>query len=248
MRATWMNFMKTLLASISFLFAMQLNVSIPTISADSTPPTAPTIVSPTRPTNFPAFANKTSRTLPVPDLYFGMHGTDATWMNQVLSLLGWLPVQFQPDLSASAAAKVLADELQAENFQPILGKWSWQGAYPDTFKALWSNDAINTITVGAVDHVESTHHLTVDGIIGPEVRGELLNELNTLAAGFFRVPTYMAVGVTKMSPEMLRVIQNGSVILSIPCNTGVAASPAERSENLRAPQHRNARQCDLSRL
>lgn len=160
----------------------------------------------------------------VPTVELGSTGNTAEWVNEALAELGYLPVSFVDGdgLSAFAVRTSLAASITSGTPTPYSGTWVWSVASPPTLVALWNPTTSNRLTQGAIMAFESAHHLTVDGIAGPQVYSALQTALREDEAS--TVP-YTYVTVTKSSPETLQVWQNGKIVLTSLANTGILASP-----------------------
>jgi len=131
-------------------------------------------------------------------------------LQQLLALLGYLPVTFTP--KAPLSSPRLATTAQAGTFD-----WRWPGT-PTSLTSLWTEGAEDVITKGAVMNFENQNGLAVDGVAGKQVWSTLLADL---ATGKVNADPYTYVFVSKQLPEALTLFENGvPKLVNIPVNTG----------------------------
>jgi len=142
-------------------------------------------------------------------------------LQQLLSLLGYLPVSFSYQAGRGVALTPQAQEDAA--LRPPAGTFSWR--YPNTpsnLQAMWQPGASGTVTRGAVMAFETDQGLTSDGVPGPGVWKALLAAvINGKRSSF----GYTFVMVSEASPESLTLWHNGQSVLNVPVNTGIASAP-----------------------
>jgi hypothetical protein len=149
------------------------------------------------------------------------HGTILR-LEQLLAEAGYLPVGWTPAEDDPAPT---AHEELAATADPPAGRFHWSYANtPHELRALWKTGEWNEIVRGAVMRFEDTHHLDVDGFVGPKVWGALLAD--TLA-GRKRTDGYSYVYVHRAVPQSLTLWHDGRTILRSPGNTGVPAAPTQ---------------------
>jgi hypothetical protein len=139
---------------------------------------------------------------------------------QILAQLGYLPLSFQPThpIASTAAAQERAA------VDPPGGSFSWRyGDIPAPLAAEWQPGAPNVVLRGAVMAFENAHELTIDGIVGPQVWRALLH---AAIADQRTTASYTYVLVSESS-ETLELWNDGSIRLTTPVNTGIAAAPTE---------------------
>jgi hypothetical protein len=143
-------------------------------------------------------------------------------LQQLLALLGWLPLRWQ----ASTFLVLTSPKVQLEAaLSPPAGRFVWRYANtPPELRALWRDGRPNEITSAAVMMFEDTHGLAVDGLPGPRVWRALIGDTIT---GKVRTRGYSYVYVHRSVPQSLNLWHNGRVILSSPGNTGVPAAPTQ---------------------
>jgi lipoprotein-anchoring transpeptidase ErfK/SrfK len=135
-------------------------------------------------------------------------------LQQMLAELGYLPLNF-------TAASPLTSPTQEGD--PQVGTFTWRWAnQPASLTSLWTPGTYDVITKGAVMNFESQHHLTVDGIAGPAVWGDVLTAVEN---GQGDALPYGYVYVSQNLPESATVYQNGAVVYQTVANTGVAGAP-----------------------
>jgi lipoprotein-anchoring transpeptidase ErfK/SrfK len=135
-------------------------------------------------------------------------------LQQMLAELGYLPLNF-------TAASPLTSPTQEGD--PQVGTFTWRWAnQPASLTSLWTPGTYNVITKGAVMNFESQHNLTVDGIAGPAVWGDVLTAVEN---GQGDALPYGYVYVSQNLPESATVYQNGVDVYQSVANTGVAGAP-----------------------
>jgi lipoprotein-anchoring transpeptidase ErfK/SrfK len=135
-------------------------------------------------------------------------------LQQMLAELGYLPLNFTP-------ASPLTSPTQEGD--PQVGTFTWRWAnQPASLTSLWTPGTYNVITKGAVMNFESQHNLTVDGIAGPAVWGDVLTAVEN---GQGDALPYGYVYVSQNLPESATVYQNGVEVYQSVANTGVAGAP-----------------------
>lgn len=155
----------------------------------------------------------------------GDTGAKALWLNEALSVLGYLPAAFTPSRpeSTQAVRLALAASARAQTYQPLQGSWKLRDDQPRTWTSLWSPSADTPITEGAVMSFEAQHHLAVDGIAGPDVLRALAQALAT--GQMAPVQPYSYILVTTSLPETLELWVDGKLVFKSLCNTGIAEAP-----------------------
>jgi hypothetical protein len=141
-------------------------------------------------------------------------------LQQLLAQEGYLPLVWNAD--GADVPQTMRAEL-ASAVDPPQGRFLWR--YPNTpteLKSMWSVGQPNEIVRGAVMMFQHEHHLTVDGIAGPNVWRAVLADA---AAGKRHSGGYSYVYVHRNVPQKLTLWHNGKVILTSPGNTGVPAAP-----------------------
>jgi hypothetical protein len=142
-------------------------------------------------------------------------------LQQVLSMLGYLPFHFSYD--GSGVALTAAAQEDAAIKAPA-GHFGW--AYPNVPSQLhdaWSPGANGVMTKGAVMAFENDHGIVADGSAGPQVWKALISAVLKGQRSHFG---YTFVMVDKeSSPEHLTLWHSGRTAVSAPVNTGVAAAP-----------------------
>lgn len=113
-------------------------------------------------------------------------------------------------------------QLQSHELNPQSGTFVWKYDFPKSLTELWNPEVDTVITKGAVMSFERMHGLAVDGIAGPEVRAAMEKALQV---DELDPRPYVYVDVTKSKPELLHLWENGKIIYTTLCNTGIAQSP-----------------------
>jgi hypothetical protein len=143
-------------------------------------------------------------------------------LHQLLAEAGYLPVMWQP--SGAPVARTPSAEAQAA-VEPPSGSFGWR--YPNTphqLQAMWNPNVATAITKGAVMKFENENNLTVDGLAGPTVWQQLLNDA---IAGKRLTSGYSYVYVHREVPETMTLWHNGQTIISSPANTGISGAETE---------------------
>jgi hypothetical protein len=145
-----------------------------------------------------------------------------TRLQQLLAEGGYLPVDWKS--AAPATDSTWRGQLAAAVNAPT-GNFSWRyGNVPPELRRMWKPGQPNDVTRGAVMMFQDEHHLTVDGLAGPQVWHALIAD--TLA-GKRRDAGYSYVYVHRTVPQSLNLWHNGHKVLSSPGNTGVPAAPTQ---------------------
>ncbi|MCL6631420.1 MAG: L,D-transpeptidase family protein [Alicyclobacillus herbarius] len=154
-----------------------------------------------------------------PVLHLGDRSAAVLRLQQILARLGYLPLVWN---GKNAANDAYGDELLALKHPPQ-GSWSWRYAsIPSTLRQMWQPGQYNVMVKGAVMTFQEVHHLTIDGIAGPELWQALIQaDMSHQTCPY----TYSYVYVSKESPERLTLWENGRVVLETKVNTGVAGAP-----------------------
>ena len=133
-------------------------------------------------------------------LSLGSQGTNVELLQELLSVTGYLPLEWT-------------------------GQHSWHWKYASTPKSLvslWSPTKYTLLTKSAVMTFEEVHHLAVDGVAGPQVFAALKSDAaahRTSPYGFTYVQVSLAV------PESLSLWHNGQIIIKSLANSGIPQSP-----------------------
>jgi peptidoglycan hydrolase-like protein with peptidoglycan-binding domain len=143
-------------------------------------------------------------------------------VEQLLAQLGYLPLTWAPAAGATVVASTDANAQLSAAYSPPDGTFTFQSGYPSQLQNMWVTGQTNEVLTGAVMAFESDHSLTMDGDAGPQVWGALLS---AVAAGQNNTHGYTYAIASQVEPETLTVWHNGSVIMTSPANTGIAAAP-----------------------
>ncbi|WAH36498.1 L,D-transpeptidase family protein [Alicyclobacillus dauci] len=171
-------------------------------------------------------AKVTVITPPAPPLVqLGNRSAAARYLNESLTLLGYMPVQFTPTTSTDTATAMSQLAVNAENlkFTPLDGTYTWRDKETtQQIGSLWNSNTANVITEGALMHFQADHHIAVDGVAGPSVWKALQSALSTHEVS--KAP-YVFVTVDERPTEVLKVWVGGQVAVRTLANTGIAQSP-----------------------
>jgi hypothetical protein len=142
-----------------------------------------------------------------------------TRLQQLLSLLGYLPLHFH---YAGSGVALTAQAQEAAAIHPPVGKFSWRyGNEPPALRAFWQPGSSGVMMRGALMAFENDQGLTADGIAGPAVWRSLLG---AVLAGRHSTFGYSFVSVSTSS-QSLSLWHNGHVVVTTPVNTGIASQP-----------------------
>jgi peptidoglycan hydrolase-like protein with peptidoglycan-binding domain len=183
---------------------------------------------------------------------FIIEGASELRLQQLLSELGYLPLQFVPASSTSVRAATFTPlpfgvrpayrsatttttttSLPAIDSEPSIaadipvqaaaGSLVWRfSSTPASLAALWKPGQPNVITTGAIMAFESAHGLATDGLAGSQVWTELLE---AVAQRQVTTQPYDYVTVSQALPETATVWRDGQIIFTALVNTGIAAAP-----------------------
>ena len=139
-----------------------------------------------------------------------MAAGDTLRLQQLLAQLNYLPVGFSPSGPAPARADLAED-------QPGTFSWRWPGL-PTELTSQWTQGAENEITKAAVEAFETQNNIGVDGIAGPTVWTNLINDVINDKPD---ATPYVYVLVNKVVPQNLTLWNNGvAQYVGIPINSG----------------------------
>ncbi len=167
-------------------------------------------------------------TVPLPgDVHLvGANGGAATWtvpggstlrLQQMLSLLGYLPLSFHYAGGTGVGLTPTAQEQAAIN--PPAGTFDWRWAnIPSDLRSMWKPGTFGTMTKGALMAFENNENMTTDGVPGSAVWKALIQ---AVIAGKRSAFGYTFVTVTEGSPETESTWHNGRVVVSGLVNTGI---------------------------
>ena len=135
---------------------------------------------------------------------------DTLRLQQLLAQLNYLPVGFSPSGPAPSRADLAED-------QPGTFSWRWPGL-PTALTSLWTQGTENEITKAAVEAFETQNNIGVDGIAGPTVWTNLINDVINDKPD---ATPYIYVLVNKVVPQNLTLWNNGvAQYVGIPVNSG----------------------------
>jgi len=157
-------------------------------------------------------------------------GRELTWtvppaspkrLIQLLAEEGYLPVQFD---GRTVEHTVRAQSAAAAH--PPDGDFGWRYAHtPPELKRQFTPETGNVIVRGAIMMFQDEHHLTVDGLPGPDLWKALLGDAvddKPAHRGYSYVYVHR-----EQRPQQLTLWHSGKTILTSPGNTGVPAAPTE---------------------
>jgi hypothetical protein len=147
-------------------------------------------------------------------------------LQQLLAVLGYLPVSFVP--TGATPTAVLAEQPTAIDqipTSPVAGTFAW--SYPNTpatLAALWNPAADTVITKGAIMSFEADHDMDTDGQPGAALWSALLLAVSTHAPASH---AYNYLMVSKTVPEHLEVWSKGAIVATTLVNTGAPGADTE---------------------
>ncbi len=135
---------------------------------------------------------------------------DTLRLQQLLAQLNYLPVGFTPTGPAPSRSDLAQD-------QPGSFSWRWAGL-PSALTAQWTQGTMNEITKAAIEAFETQNGIGVDGIAGPTVWTNLINDVINDKPD---ATPYVYVLVNKVVPQSLTLWNNGvAQYAGIPINSG----------------------------
>jgi peptidoglycan hydrolase-like protein with peptidoglycan-binding domain len=137
-------------------------------------------------------------------------------LQQLLAELGYLPLTFTTTSPVTSPS-------QEGNDQVGTFSWRWAGQ-PAELTSLWTPGVNNVITQGAVMDFENQNGLKTDGVAGPQVWSDLLNDIQSAKGN---ADPWDYVIVSQSLPESATFYRDGAAIYSTPVNTGVAGAPTD---------------------
>jgi peptidoglycan hydrolase-like protein with peptidoglycan-binding domain len=143
-------------------------------------------------------------------------------LQQVLTQLGYLPLTWTPGPATQPSSIPNAGDLNAQvaaAYTPPAGSFAFKSGYPSQLTSQWKAGSDNLLDQGAIRAFESDKGLTMDGIAGPQVWGDLLK---AAARGKTNPNGYTYALVTQKYPQSITVWHNGKVIQKSLVNTGIA--------------------------
>jgi lipoprotein-anchoring transpeptidase ErfK/SrfK len=141
---------------------------------------------------------------------FDVAAGDTLRLQQLLAQLNYLPVGFSPSGPAPDRADLAQD-------QPGTFSWRWAGL-PAELTNQWTQGTMNEITKAAVEAFETQNGVGVDGIAGPTVWTNLINDVINDKPD---ATPYVYVLVNKVVPQSLTLWDNGvAQYAGIPINSG----------------------------
>jgi lipoprotein-anchoring transpeptidase ErfK/SrfK len=142
---------------------------------------------------------------------FDVVAGDELRLQQLLAGLNFLPLAFAPSGPTPSKVDLAVD-------QPGTFSWRWPNM-PSALTTLWTQGSENMIAKAAVEAFETQNGLGVDGIAGPAVWTDLIND--TINGKVDSTP-YVYVLVNKAVPQNLTLWNNGqAAYVGIPVNTGI---------------------------
>jgi lipoprotein-anchoring transpeptidase ErfK/SrfK len=151
-------------------------------------------------------------------------------MEQLLAQLNYLPLTFVPAAGVSEPTTLSAEV--ASMSQPLAGTFQWRwSSTPASLQSEWAQGQPNLILKGALMSFIAQNGNYDGYTLQPETVSQIATSstwqlLVQAALANQKDPNpYSYVYVTQTVPETLTLWQNGSVILTSPCNTGIAAAP-----------------------
>ena len=143
-------------------------------------------------------------------------------LEQLLSQLGYIPVNWTPTSTTGYIAATDASAQLAAAYNPPAGTFTFASGYPAALTSQWSVGTNNEIIDGAVRTFEFDQGLTMDGDAGSQVWSALLT---AIAKNQQNQHGYTYVWVTQAGTETLDLYHNGQLAITSAVNTGIAQSP-----------------------
>ena len=147
-------------------------------------------------------------------------GGTTTRLQQLLSILGYLPFNFKYASGHGVGLSASAQETAA--VKPPDGTFHWRyGNVPSQLKSFWSPGAFGTMTKGALMAFQTDHGLTADGVPGIAAWKSLINAAIEGKRSSFGY-TYVSVNIAS---QTLHLWHSGKNVMSTAVNTGIASAP-----------------------
>jgi hypothetical protein len=142
-------------------------------------------------------------------------------LQQLFSILEYSPLGFAQK-GAPIPAGDTAAQLRAM-YDPPAGTFSWaDSGWPSQLTSLWRPGVYNVFTKGLVMEFQADFLLNVNGKRSAGLWNDLLH---ALAVGYRNTGGYDYALGNKHPPESLTIWHDGHVVVDVPANTGIAASP-----------------------
>lgn len=138
-------------------------------------------------------------------------------LQEALSLLGYLPLNFRYRSGVGVGLTPAAQEQAAVNPPPGTFQWRWANV-PGDLRSMWKPGTYGTMTKGALMAFENDHNMNPDGVAGPAVWKALIQAVISGKRSTFG---YSFVTVSEGSPETQSTWHNGRVVVSGLVNTGI---------------------------
>lgn len=142
-------------------------------------------------------------------------------LQQLLAQLGYLPVNWHPDLGAASTAGSAAAQLGAA-YQPPPGTFSRQRGYPKELYSFWKQGSDNLLDKGAITGFEADHGMTPNGVASPGVWAALMRAADN---GSRDTHGYSYAIASQGTPETLSIWHDGRHVLTSLANTGISIAP-----------------------
>jgi hypothetical protein len=143
-------------------------------------------------------------------------------LEQLLSQLGYIPVNWTPTSTTGYISATDASAQLAAAYNPPSGTFTFGSGYPAALTSQWSVGTNNEIIDGAVRTFEYDQGLNMDGDAGPQVWSALLT---AIAKNQQNQHGYTYVWVSQAGTETLDLYHNGQLAITSPVNTGIAGRP-----------------------
>jgi lipoprotein-anchoring transpeptidase ErfK/SrfK len=153
---------------------------------------------------------------------FTTAGYSTLRLQQLLAQLGYLPMNWRPDVGAAIDDSSAAAQLAAA-YTPPPGTFAWQGGYPRELYSFWQQGSSgNLLDRGAITGFEADHGMTPNGVASPAVWAALLK---AAAADDRNQNGYSYAVANQNLPETLTIWHDGRAVFSSPTNTGISIDP-----------------------
>jgi hypothetical protein len=143
-------------------------------------------------------------------------------MEQLLALLGYLPLSWGPLPGSQPGALTDGNAQLSAAYAPPAGSYTWASGYPVQLHRLWRRDLPSLVLDGAVMAFEADHNLALDGVIGPGMWHAMFR---ALILGQRNLHGYSYALARQRLPQTLTVWHDGTVIFRHLANTGIGVAP-----------------------
>ncbi len=145
---------------------------------------------------------------------------------ELLSLLGYLPLSWQPSggthIRGGGALGLGQAAQESMAYSAPAGRFTWDRGYPALLRRQWQVSLSDPVLRGAVMAFQAQHQMTVNGVVDAALWHRLFSAAD---AGRRNALGYTYAIASQASPETLTIWHDGRVVLRSLANTGIPVSP-----------------------